>query len=306
MKKSKIVIYLPFYEKGAGKKAGFLNQDEVEKTEKMLAANERIDFLGNINFKKVGVVGDSFYCENINLKEADLFFWYAPGIKVVFSELKALGEFIPVMKSPKSLETVEDKFYSHAILRANNLPVADYALVGYDDFGLMKKIIKNWGTVLVKPRGGNFGRGITKVSDFETLRDVAGLLMVEKNQRTIFVERFYENELDDWISTTIIGGKVVYGYRKRENKYVGWKVYDIQKKGGDAYYVDPSPVKEVAEKAASILDNSIVGFDFIKTKDGYKIVDENNFPGFYKEAFDDAEADVSELVADLIIKNSQK
>jgi glutathione synthase/RimK-type ligase-like ATP-grasp enzyme len=149
----------------------------------------------------------------------------------------------------------------------------------------MKKLIRRWKVVLVKPRLGNFGRGIIKVSDFETLRDIAGYLKMEHKQKSIFIERFYENDMSQWISTTIIGGKIVYGYRKESKKFAGWKVYDINTKGGDAYYVDPSPVKIIAEKAAKILDQSIVGFDFIKTSEGYKIVDENNFPGFYPDAF---------------------
>jgi glutathione synthase/RimK-type ligase-like ATP-grasp enzyme len=48
---------------------------------------------------------------------------------------------------------------------------------------------------------------------------------------------------------------------------------------------------------------SIVGFDFIKTSEGYKIVDENNFPGFYLECFKASKASPSDLIFKMIFDN---
>lgn len=300
--KKKVAIYLPASGLSPDKKTGFLNQTEIDRLESVLKNDDRIEFVGNVDFKgRVSVVNNQVLCDDHDLSKADLFFWYAPGLFPQLDILRALSKATSVLKDPESLITVADKFLSHSILKANGLPVADFALIRFDDHALMKKLIDQWKTVLIKPRLGSFGRGIIRATDFETLRDVAGMLVVEHQQKWIMVERFYENDIDEWISTTLIGGKVVYGYRKKISKFADWKVYDIEKRGGDAYYVDPSPVREMAEKAAALLDQSIVGFDFIKTKEGYILVDENNFPGFYPEAFQAAKADPAFLIADMII-----
>lgn len=302
--KKKVAIYLPASGSSPGKKTGFLSQSEVDRLETILKDNDRIEFIGNFDFKgRVSVVNNQVYCGGQNLSEANLFFWYAPGMSPQLDILRALSSVTRVLKHPESLITVADKFLSHSILKSNGLPVADFALLRFNDHELMKKIIDQWKTVLIKPRLGSFGRGIIRAADFETLRDVAGMLAVEHQQKWVMVERFYENDIEQWISTTLIGGKVVYGYRKKISKFAGWKVYDIEKKGGDAYYVDPAPVRELAERAAALLDQSIVGFDFIKTNEGYILVDENNFPGFYPEAFQAASAEPASLIADMIIDN---
>jgi len=301
----KIAIYLPHYKEGR-KKKGFLTKNEVGKIEKVLKSDATIKFLGNVDFKKIKLIGHNFFCNGINLRNTDLFFWYAPGMKKYLNELKALSKTVKVIKSPKSFIVAADKLLAHSLLKRGGLPVAEFALVAYDNLAGMQKLIKKWKTILVKPQRGSFGRGIIKISDFETFRDIAGYLKMEHKQNQIFVERFYENDTSKWISTTIINGEVAYGYRKKKEKFAGWKVYDIKAKGGDAYYVDPAPVKKLAEKAAKILDKSIVGFDFIKTKWGYKLVDENNFPGFYPEAFAAARKDVSQLISEMIISHAKK
>ncbi|MFA6296890.1 MAG: hypothetical protein WC663_06040 [Patescibacteria group bacterium] len=300
MSKKKVAIFLLSIDNSTKKQTGFLSKEEVLKIEEKLKQNSEIEFLGNVNFNNLKVLNTDFWCDNVNLSKCDLFFWYAPGRNI--NEYKALSKVIKVIKNPESLELINDKFKTHVTLKEKGLPIADFALIPYDDLETMKKILNDWKEILVKPRFGSFGRGIIKVKDFETLRDIAGMLK-SYGQNKIFVEKFYENDKKAWISTTLINGKIVYGYRKKEEKFADWKVYDVKGAGGGAYYVDPSPVKDYAEKAAEILDKSIVGFDFIKTADGYKIVDENNFPGFYPEAFKEAHKNVSDLIVELILEN---
>jgi len=306
MKKvKKVVICLPFCQKNS-KKKGILSANEIKEIERMLGEDKSIKYLGNVDLEKLRISGNKFSCNGTDLAKVDLFFWYDLGVRKFLGDLKKLPKNVKVLKNPKSFEIVADKFLAHSLLKRNGLPVADFALIDYNDLPRMRKIIRRWKTILIKPRLGNFGRGIIKVCEFETFRDIAGYLKMEHKQKDIFIERFYENDIDKWISTTVINGEVVYGYRKKKEKFAGWKVYDIKAKGGGAYYIDPAPVKKFAEKAAKLLDRSIVGFDFIKTREGYKIVDENNFPGFYPDAFREAGKDVSILIADLIISHAHK
>jgi glutathione synthase/RimK-type ligase-like ATP-grasp enzyme len=205
-----------------------------------------------------------------------------------------------VIKDPDSLQIIRDKFLAHSYLRKCGLPTPEFALIDFADFDSMKKILKDWKTVLVKPRKGSFGRGIVRVSDFETLRDLAGIIKAKNNQRKIFIEKFYPNDTREWISTTVINKQVIYGYRKKEDKFAEWKVYDPEAEGGEAYYVDPSQVKLMAERAAFYLKAGIAGFDFIKTEKGYILVDENNFPGMYDDAFEAVKKSPSLLFFNLI------
>lgn len=299
----KIALFLPSNTKSAGGIKGILSNEETKRLRTTLSKKFNVQMLEISDLHNIFIKNNDFSCNSIDLGKVDLFYWHALGMEKYQTELEALSQKITVLKSPTSFRTVADKFLSHSALRVHGLPVADFALLNYNDLVEMQNIIKKWHTVLIKPRLGNFGRGIIKVSDFETLRDIAGYLKMEHGQNNIFIERFYDNDASKWISTTVIGEKVAYGYRKKRSKFAGWKVYDIKAKGGDAYYADPSPVKQFAEKAAGILDRSIVGFDFIKTKDGYKIVDENNFPGFYPEAFRVARKDPAEMIAEMIAES---
>lgn len=304
MQKKKVALYVPVIDPKTTKKTGFLTKAEVSNLENKLSGNSKISFFGNVDFNKVKIIGTDFYCADINLRQLDLFFWYAPGMKKFIEELKALAKIVKVIKDPFSFDIVDDKFKAHLALKTSGLPIPDFALVQWDDLETMRKIMKEWKVAIVKPRCGSYGRGIVKVETFETLRDIAGMLMFEHKQRKIFVEKFYQNDKNAWISATVIKGKAIYGYRKKEEKFADWKVYDLNAEGKGAYYVDPKPIKALAEKASAILDTSIVGFDFIKTEEGYKLVDENNFPGFYPEAFAAASENVSDLIVDLIISAS--
>lgn len=303
-RKKKVAIFAPAIDRILGKKTGLLREEEVISLEKKLAANPSIDFLGNVDFSNIEIKNDNFTIGDLNLAKLDLFFWFAPGMKKNLPVLMALNNYTKVIKSPTSFLITGDKFLSHSLLKSAGLPVADFSLISCDDLDSIKKILSEWKTIILKPRRGSFGRGIIKIENFETLRDIAGILKIEHKQKEIFVERFYENSPSEWTSTTIINGKVAYGYRKKLEKFADWKVYDPRAIGGDAFWVDPEPVKELAEKAAAVLDKSIIGFDFIKTQEGYKIVDENNFPGFYPECFKKSGKSEADFLHDLIISNT--
>jgi glutathione synthase/RimK-type ligase-like ATP-grasp enzyme len=272
---------------------GFISSLEIKKLEKLLVEDNQIKFLGNIDLENVSLFENNLFKNSNLIEKPDLFFWYSRGVIKKLDLLKAFSNEFKVVKNPESLQIIQDKFLAHSYLQKHNLPVPKFALVDSMDFDIMKKILEDWKTVLVKPQKGSFGRGIVKISDFETLRDLAGIMKAKNKQDKIFVEKFYPNDINEWISTTVINRKAVYGYRKKEAQFADWKVYDPSARGGGAYYVDPSPVKSIAEKAASCLGADIVGFDFIKTDQGYILVDENNFPGMYENAFDKAGEDVS-------------
>jgi glutathione synthase/RimK-type ligase-like ATP-grasp enzyme len=49
-----------------------------------------------------------------------------------------------------------------------------------------------------------------------------------------------------------------------------------------------------------------MGFDFILTNDGYKIVDENGRPGLYEHCLQSAGVDICDIITDLITQSASK
>ncbi|MEV0375641.1 hypothetical protein AB0I10_38850, partial [Streptomyces sp. NPDC050636] len=132
------------------------------------------------------------------------------------------------------------------------------------------------------------------VEDFATLRDVAGYLAAAapgSADETLLLKRFYDNDLADWMSVTMVGGEVMYGYRKRPSRWATMrggaaKVYDAAGVGGEVDLCDvPTAHAELASHAQKAMGAQIIGFDMILHQGMPIIVDENTFPGFYPELF---------------------
>ena len=155
---------------------GFFDKNVVNEIEKELQEDTTIEFMGNINLEEDSFIDDDIVCGDINILQCNLFFWYAKGMKKYEDILYAISSHVKTIKNPKSLLIVGDKFKAYTILNSAGLDVSQYALIKYDDLNSMQNILDDWKTVLIKPRGGSYGRGIIKVDGFELLRDIAGML----------------------------------------------------------------------------------------------------------------------------------
>jgi ribosomal protein S6--L-glutamate ligase len=226
------------------------------------------------------------------LSDLDLVHWYfATHVPESWSVimLRALAQSTKVVPDPAGLLMGLDKFYAHTALRHANLPTANFSLFRAAAVNKVADQLCGNGPILLKPRLGAFGHGIHMVNTAQEFIDAVqyGQSFV-KDEMQIFCEFFEENDISRWISTTIIGGELVYGYRKKPEKFVdNWKVYDPTRTGGGVDYVDATPVKSIALAAAKTLGCDIIGFDFIYStaKREYLIVDENTFPGMYPHCF---------------------
>lgn len=291
----KVCIFVPHKKNG-----GFFDENVVTELEDYLNSDEQIDFVGNIDIEKCMVIDGHVLYDGIDIAEVNLFFWYAKNMHEYKDILFAISARTRVIKDPQTLGLITDKYKAHTKLKSHGFNVSQYALVGYDDHDAMKKILNDWKTILVKPRMGSYGRGIIKIDDFDTFRDVAGILEMQAHKRRIFIERFYPHDIEDWISVVVVNFSVVYGYRKNKEKFKNWKVYDLTKKGGDAVEADTEPVRDIAEKAAQTLNERIICFDMIKVGSEYKIIDENNFPGLYPEILQKHKCTIADVFMSVI------
>lgn len=313
MKKRIIGVYIPLKKtivlKTRTIKTGFVPEEVRNKIYHLIEKDPSVKIIKNMNFKNCYIKNNEVLGSKGDWNKLDKYFWYSPinynnadsyHIKI----LDALSGKCKVSTHPDAVKISIDKLVSHSLLKRNNIKVADFTLFSSDNIEHGYQILDEWGEMLIKPRFGRFGIGIFMVKDKDTLRDVIQYIKFSTNSNNlqIFAEKFHQNDMKNWVSATVIGGKCIYGYRKKSSKIAGWKVLDEKRIGGEAYYVDPKPVAKTAEKAAKIIGADIIGFDFIKTKKGYIIVDENTFPGMYEECFKEAKKDWAKLFADLILK----
>jgi glutathione synthase/RimK-type ligase-like ATP-grasp enzyme len=310
----KIGLFVPAKDDNANseKLKGILNKNDIEELCEILEKDERFEVYKDLDIRKTIVKDGLVYNqEGFCLSDLDVYFYYFTvkgymGIYPGSDQLEALSKTTNVIPNIKSLKIGLDKYRSHLELKRNNLPVSNFVLFNFNNIDQASKVLMEWRSVLIKPRMGNFGKGIIKIDDQSTFEEVVEFVDGMNPELEVLMEKFEESDNTKWISTTIIGDELVYGYKKRKEKFVnGWKVYDKDKKGGSVDYVDAVDVKNIALKAKKVIGADILGFDFIYSKErGYVIVDENTFPGMYPDCFEKArKGSVAEIFYKMIIKN---
>lgn len=309
----RIGIYLPAKD-GSKPRSYLYNPGIIENPEGIVAGIRKqfptADTTENVDFKEFSIINDRIFYREAPL-ELDMYFWYShldiSKDSYHLHVLKCLAGHCKVIKNPFSEEIGLDKLLAHSLLRKKGLPVADFTLLSSSNLNAARHILKEWGRMVVKPRLGNYGVGVMLINDYATLRDLFGLLMERsgKEETSLFAERYYEHDPTQWVSTTLFSHKVIYGYRKKEHKWVdGWKVLDSSKVQGDPSSVDyikpPQEVTDIASRASRAMGSDVIGFDFIKTREGYKIIDENTKPGFYGHCFAQASVPIEKAFLSLL------
>jgi glutathione synthase/RimK-type ligase-like ATP-grasp enzyme len=295
MKKKRVGVVLPPKDPSGNVIEGSgLMPDEVRNALiEGLGADLRIEEVAFIDLGRACVRNGEVWEGDLCLSELDLVHWYfvthiPANWNIVV--LRALAQRTRVVPDPEGLLRGLDKFYAHTALRNAGLPTADFTLFNASAVNEVASRLCQGKPLLLKPRLGCFGHGIHMVrTPREMIDAVQYSQSFSREPLQIFCEEFEENDIRKWISTTVIGGDLAYGYRKRPEKFVdNWKVYDPVRAGGGVDWADASAVRETALRAAKVLGCDIIGFDFIYStaRRKYLIVDENTFPGMYPECFD--------------------
>ncbi|MES2876699.1 MAG: hypothetical protein V4678_04495 [Patescibacteria group bacterium] len=270
----------------------------------------------DVDFRDGVLIDGKVYVGEVCLNDFDIYFWHdtlwpakTGSDSYYIHLLRAIGRDVRVINTADSTEVVNDKLRAHELLRRAGLPVSGYALVHSESkAGIAQAYEKLGGDVLIKPRFGGWGKGIVRCKSLGDLHDVIELAAGNSGrQQQFLLERFYDNDISEWISVSMIGQLPVIGYRKPLS--IGnsdWKVFDPDKRDGKgelSVYVQPATeVVELAKKAQAAIGKDIIGFDFILTPDGYKIVDENGRPGLYAHCLKAAGIDLVDTVSDYIVQ----
>jgi len=313
----KIGIYLPIKD-GSKPRDPINNPGIIDKDSKIKIINKikskfpNYEIIDHMDFKDFSIMNNDVIYKNTPLK-LDIYFWYS-NLPLSYDSrhlhvLKHLTKTCKVIQNPFAEEIGIDKFKAHLLLSQNNINIVDYAFISSNNIDFAKILLIKWGKVVVKPRLGNYGVGVMLIDNFSTLRDLLGILKETQKESEVelLIERFYPNEIKKWTSITVFKNKAIYGYRKKISKFAdGWKVFDDNKISGDPSTVDyinpPAQLKKEAEKASRVMKADVIGFDFIKTKEGYKIVDENTRPGLYDHCFKKAKIPIEDAFVSLLSK----
>ena len=252
----------------------------------------------DIDFRDGYILNGDVWVGKQNLSELDAYFWYCeidrePG-SYHLELLKTLAARIPVSPNPWKWEQAVDKYNAHQSLNRAGLALPDFVLLDAANLAQVEPVLEAWGAAMLKPRRGAWGKGVHLIESYSALRDLVGYIMSVAGSapdRGFLLERYFPNDMDRWVSITVIGGEIMYGYRKKSSKIVQigegrFKVFDEGEKGGEVTLGEmDAGQKALALQAAAQLDCPIIGFDMIWTEKGPLIVDENTSPGNYPDLY---------------------
>ena len=256
---------------------------------------KEVDFYENLDFRKAIIKNYKVYIGDFCLSDLDHFVWIGmldrSRDSYHLEVLRVLEMSVKVSHSFSFYNLATDKFSAFSFLYPYGIPLPELYLVSPDNLEELKSLFdKN--EYLLKPRRSSFGQGIVKLKTFEQFRDTAKYHL----QKNYYLEKFYKNDLQEWTGVTVINGTVLYGFRKKSSKISGWKVYDKESLGGETIYVKPSAeIEAIAIKIGKVMGGTCFGLDFIKTSEGYKVVDINCSPGIYYDFIQDLNIPIAQI-----------
>lgn len=229
------------------------------------------------------------------------------------TNLKLLSKSSSVFRDPYAFSMAVDKFTAYCKLRQQNIPVADSLLVSSDTVHLAEKIIRSWGAVLLKPRIGGYGKGVTLFESYESLRDALEYFSFSNSSACsandlFHIERYYENKISDWLSVTIVNGNILFGYRKHESTFslLGpgkFKVYNKDQIGGNSCLCVPNAEqRDIFMKAYRAIGLEVIGFDMIVSNGTPVIIDVNTFPAMHENLFEEAKVNGGDVFFNMLTK----
>jgi ribosomal protein S6--L-glutamate ligase len=190
----------------------------------------------------------------------------------VLHRLQSLG--IVVLNPPSAVEACVDKYLTTARLSAAGLPVPRTVVCQRAEAAL-EAFARLGGDVVVKPIFGSEGRGMMRVADAELAWRTFRTL--ERQQAVLYLQEFVDHPGWD-LRAFVIGGRVLTAMRRRAKN--DWRTNVAQGGTGEPTELT-SGQRDLALKAASVLNVPVAGIDLLPGPDGACFVLEvNAVPGW--------------------------
>lgn len=298
---------------------GSFTRERIAEIKRRLIEGHNCEII-EADFREGVLIDGRVYVGDICLNDLDVYFWHdtiwpsKTGADSYYLHLlRAIGTSVKVINPAAGTEAANDKLRAHSLLRSAGLPVSEFALIRSDDRkGIDYAFNKLGGNVLIKPRFGGWGTGIVKCESHEDLHGVVELsVSMSGRHQQFLLEKFYDNDPMGWVSVSMVGQRPLIAYRKPLS--IGgsdWKVYDPSRQDGKGLmseYVSPTEeLARLSQRAQQVIGKDIIGFDFILTSEGYKIVDENGRPGLYEHCLEQAGVNIVDVIVELILSKIEK
>ncbi len=181
---------------------------------------------------------------------------------------------VPVVNSPRSLETAIDKYLASARLESASIPVpptrvtqdAEQAVRFFEEFG---------GDVIVKPLFGSEGRGLERVTSLRDAEERFSALAA--SDAVLYVQKFIPHPGHD-LRLFTCGGRVLGAMRRRATE--GWRTNVAQGGRPERLALDPA-LEDLALRAAAAVDTEVAGVDVLPDRDGRLwVLEVNGSPGW--------------------------
>jgi len=187
--------------------------------------------------------------------------------------LERLG--VTVINSAKVVEKTVDKFYTTALLAKEGLPVPKTVVTeNYEQaMAATESIIKDKGSVVIKPIFGSLGKGITRVDDLDTAHRVFRAL--ELGHYVYYLQEYLECGGEDY-RLMVMDGKVIAAMRRKGDD---WKA-NISRGAFPEYHLPNGEMAQLALRTAEILEADYVGVDILESGGRLYIVEANGVPGW--------------------------
>jgi ribosomal protein S6--L-glutamate ligase len=181
---------------------------------------------------------------------------------------------VPVLNTPRAVETCVDKFLASARLAAAGLPTpatiacqtADDAMAAFEELG---------GDVVAKPLFGAEGRGMVRVAD----PDLAWRTFhaIEQTRGVIYLQRFVKHPGWD-VRAFVLNGKVLAAM-KRANPG-DWRA-NVARGGTAERYELARPEAELALEATAATGAIVAGVDLLlDERNDWQVIEVNAVPGW--------------------------
>lgn len=177
-----------------------------------------------------------------------------------------------LINSRNCLEIATNKMLTTHVLTKSLIPnpdtimceSADLAIQAFDEFN---------GDIVIKPLYGSRGRGVFRLRR----RDQAEAVFRELEQidQIFYIQPFIEHNNEDF-RVLVVGGQAIAAMRRKAKT---WKT-NLARGGTPEYIIPEENMKEMAIKAAAIVEGEIIGVDIMNTKNGLMVIEVNAVPGY--------------------------
>lgn len=185
---------------------------------------------------------------------------------------------VAVINRAASIDKSFDKLRCMQILSEHNIPVPKTMFSKCPvDADLIEQQIGF--PVVVKTLNGAQGGGVYLSENKDNLRDITGLMVHQGIDKSpVLFQEFIEFSRGRDIRAFVVGKKVL---ACMERKATDGSFKSNLTRGGAGTPVPVTPeIERIAVETAEALELEIAGIDLLYTKDGYKVCEANNAPGF--------------------------